>query len=107
MEVNLGINTSTGNLLNPKELDSLRLDPTFCHFGPRGPGSHAEIHWSKSAKLPKKWLKVESKCAQVAQGQITRFANEKNSTLQISMELKCNSAGCIWLKNDIIGANAK
>ena len=44
MEVNLGINTSTGNLLNPKELDSLRLDPTFCHFGPRGPGSHAEIH---------------------------------------------------------------
>ena len=52
MEVNLGINTSTGNLLNPKELDSLRLDPTFCHFSPRGPWSHAEIHLSKSAKLP-------------------------------------------------------
>ena len=44
MEVNLGINTSTGNLLNLKELDSFRLDPTFCHFGSRGPGSHAEIH---------------------------------------------------------------
>ena len=71
MEVNLGINTSTGNLLNPKELDSLRLDPTFCHFSPRGPGSYAEIHLSKSAKLPKKWLKIESKCANDAKRQFT------------------------------------
>ena len=65
------------------------------------------LKYIKQAREITKWLKVESKCAQVAQGQITRFANEKNSTLQISMELKCNSAGCIWLKNDIIGANAK
>ena len=70
MEVNLGINTSTGNLLNPKELDSLRLDLTFCHYGPRGPGSHAEIYWSKSAKLPKNGL-IESKCANDAQRQFT------------------------------------
>ena len=52
MEVNLGIYTSTGNLFNPKELDSIRLDRTFCYSGPCGPGSRAEILLSKPAKLP-------------------------------------------------------
>ena len=69
MEVNLGINTSTGNLLNPKELDSLRLDPTFCHYGPRGPGSHAEIHLGKSAKLPKNGLKLSRNALKIPQRQ--------------------------------------
>ena len=70
MEVNLGINTSTGNLLNQKELDSLRLDPTFCHYSPRGPGSHAEIHLSKSGKQSN-GLKLSRNALKIPQRQFT------------------------------------
>ena len=97
MEVNLGIYTSTGNLFNPKELDSIRLDRTFCYFGPRGPGSHAEILLSKPPKLPSD-LKMSRNVLALAQRKIIY------SSLNVMI---LQSAGCIWLKNDIIGANSK
>ena len=94
MEVNLGTYTSTGNLFNPKELDSIRLDRTFCYCGPHGPGSRAEILLSKPAID----LKMGRNAIRLTRKQIIY------SSLNVMI---LQSAGCIWLKNDIIGANSK